>query len=431
MRFRDAASVLEANDVGSHTLPATGLYPHQWNWDSAFIALGWAPLDHDRAWLELETLVAAQSPDGMLAHIAYDDGARTYFPGPEWWGEHRGADGRRISAISQPAAAAICLRELWERAPDERARGLLAPLHRFHRFLIDVRGATTGGEPVVVHPWETGRDNAPEWDTALDRVPGVDSTFDRRDTQFVDAAERPTQEHYRRYLALCEACRDLGTQQAIAMGAPFRMLDPGTSAILAAACFDLAEVASALGEMAIADDSRALCDRLCSALDARRDSGGRLWALDLVAGGEEERTLGAGVALGLLQPGLADASVDGLAALVAHGDLSSSYGVRSLAPTDPRLEQRNYWRGPSWANVTWLCTLALRRHGRLDASELVLDRMRSAVDSAGFREYVDPDTGEGLGARGFAWTAALALWEHEGWNNAGADASTPPVDTQP
>jgi hypothetical protein len=39
-----AAAVLRANDVGGWTKPAPRLYPHQWSWDSAFIAIGLAHL---------------------------------------------------------------------------------------------------------------------------------------------------------------------------------------------------------------------------------------------------------------------------------------------------------------------------------------------------------------------------------------------------
>ena len=35
-----ARSVLDENWLGSSTLPSRTLYPHQWSWDSAFIAIG-------------------------------------------------------------------------------------------------------------------------------------------------------------------------------------------------------------------------------------------------------------------------------------------------------------------------------------------------------------------------------------------------------
>ena len=54
---RRAIDILRRNDRGHHTVPTAGLYPFQWNWDSAFVALGFAVFDRDRAWREIEILI--------------------------------------------------------------------------------------------------------------------------------------------------------------------------------------------------------------------------------------------------------------------------------------------------------------------------------------------------------------------------------------
>jgi len=41
--------ILKANDRGTHTVPATNLYPHQWLWDSCFASIGWSHIDTKRA----------------------------------------------------------------------------------------------------------------------------------------------------------------------------------------------------------------------------------------------------------------------------------------------------------------------------------------------------------------------------------------------
>jgi hypothetical protein len=120
-----AEQVLRANDSGRYTLPSRTTYPHQWNWDSSLIALGWAELDAGRAWTELETLAGARDAQGMIPHIAFRRGGLPrltgrYLPGPRWWGKRTSADGRRISGITQPPLAATCMRLVFERSPDER-----------------------------------------------------------------------------------------------------------------------------------------------------------------------------------------------------------------------------------------------------------------------------------------------------------------------
>src|SRR5829696_7285826 len=82
-----AVAVLRLNDLGAWTKPAPSLYPHQWSWDSAFVALGLAHVAPERGLRELETLFVAQWADGRVPHIVYDPtaAADAYFPGPGRW----------------------------------------------------------------------------------------------------------------------------------------------------------------------------------------------------------------------------------------------------------------------------------------------------------------------------------------------------------
>ena len=97
-----AQEILRANDRGGYTVPNGRVYPFQWNWDSAFVALGFATFDQDRAWRELETLFEAQWPDGFVPHIVFWKDDAGYFPGPAVWGTGRSP---LTSGITQPPVA--------------------------------------------------------------------------------------------------------------------------------------------------------------------------------------------------------------------------------------------------------------------------------------------------------------------------------------
>src|SRR3954470_14801497 len=71
-----AAKVLKTNDRQLWTVPAGDLYPHQWLWDSCFIAIGLRHLDIDRAKTELTSLLRGQWSNGMLPHIILSTGSR-------------------------------------------------------------------------------------------------------------------------------------------------------------------------------------------------------------------------------------------------------------------------------------------------------------------------------------------------------------------
>jgi hypothetical protein len=47
--IRKAKAVLEFNWTEEYTQPGPRLYPHQWSWDSAHIAMGYARYDQERA----------------------------------------------------------------------------------------------------------------------------------------------------------------------------------------------------------------------------------------------------------------------------------------------------------------------------------------------------------------------------------------------
>ena len=91
--WASAVEVLRENDLGGWTKPAPRLYPYQWSWDSAFIAIGLVHVDPSRAVRELETLFGAQWADGRVPHIVFNNNDETpkedYFPDPGWWASQK------------------------------------------------------------------------------------------------------------------------------------------------------------------------------------------------------------------------------------------------------------------------------------------------------------------------------------------------------
>ena len=66
---------------------------------------------------------------------------------------------------------------------------------------------------------------------------------------------------------------------------------------------------------------------------------------------------------------------------------------------NPRWDRFRTWRGPSWVNTAWLLTPAMRELGYERAADHIVDGLVRAALREGFREYYDPLTGQGLGAR--------------------------------
>jgi hypothetical protein len=72
-----------------------------------------------------------------------------------------------------------------------------------------------------------------------------------------------------------------------------------------------------------------------------------------------------------------------------------------------RIHQRRYWRGPTWVNTAWLCWLGLVRLGYEEQADQLAERVAGAVAGGRLREYYNPHTGAGMGARDFAWSSLV------------------------
>jgi mannosylglycerate hydrolase len=78
---QQAQMVLDFNWNGEYTQPGPHLYPHQWSWDSALIAIGYAHYHQDRAMQELSHLFESQWKNGLLPQIVFNPRFGEYFPG--------------------------------------------------------------------------------------------------------------------------------------------------------------------------------------------------------------------------------------------------------------------------------------------------------------------------------------------------------------
>ena len=411
----EALRILKENDRGGYTIPTSGLYPFQWNWDSCLAALGLRHLDEARAWQELETLLAHQWPDGMVPHIVFHVPDEGYFPGPDVWGAPLPSGTiTPTSGITQPPLLGYAMRRLYEEARDSRlaeakARALLPKAAAWHRWFYAARDPAGSGLVAIIHPWESGRDNSIDWVEALARVPtdGV-PPYRRRDTGHVDAAQRPTQAEYDRYIWLVRRFRALGwDNRKLHDASPFRVVDPGFNAILIRSDADLAALADALGELQIAEEARSRIAKAATAFEV-------LWSpirhqylcLDRVTG-----TLVDSPSAGGLLPlfaGLGGATRQrALADRIRDWRARTRFGVASHDPSDPRFEPKRYWRGPAWLIINAMLADGLARNGLADDAEAINADSLALLSAGGFAEYYDPLTGEGLGGRQFTWTAAM------------------------
>ncbi|MFC7343507.1 MGH1-like glycoside hydrolase domain-containing protein [Saccharopolyspora griseoalba] len=411
----EALRVLLGNWRGYNTVPAPDLYPHQWSWDSAFIAIGTRHLSPLRAQRELESLFGAQWDDGRVPHIVFDPATpdEGYFPGPSFWNSKSvtGPGVAATSGIVQPPVHALAAWEVFQSDPDTAQRRrflqrLYPKLVAWHEYLRCRRDLGGAGLVSIVHPWESGMDNSPAWDPALARVRPVSMRrYRRRDLDHADASQRPTDEDYGRYVRLVETYRDSGYADRPEVH-EFAVEDPLTNALLAASEEAMAGIADEVG--APAAPHLAELARLREAMVARLFSGGLFHPFDVRSGELTEVGSVAGL-VPLVVPDLPVAE-ELIATATGPRFRAGELGVvPSFDLTDERFDPARYWRGPAWFNIGWLIRRGLLTHGASKLAEVLRSGYLEVAERAGFREYADPHRATGLGAHRFAWTAALTL----------------------
>ncbi len=426
-----AAYVLRDNSVGTMTRAAPRLYPHQWSWDAAFVAMGLAAVDVPRACAELDTLLKGQWRTGMVPSIVFDPEHLGYFPGAERWACRQVTeDAPRdpgTTGICQPPVHALAVSRIAEvaRRTGEQASAAVDAwlpqvyprLLAWHRYLAARRDPEATGLLAIYHGWESGMDNSPRWDAAYARVVvGPDlPPYVRGDLRHVsDTSERPSQQEYDRYLWIVEELKRARYDDAtIRQTGSFLVTDVFMSAIFAAANDALALLAEQVQADEVAE-LRGYAERFRAGVLGAVDPGLGLAVDTDLRSGERVlvRTL-AGFAP-LICGGLDPAAQRGMVALLDSAEWAGHPGLRwavvpSTSPASADFRPRTYWRGPTWPVMNWLFVQSLQQRGEPAAADRLRRAALEQLAEGSLGEYYEPFTGEWLGSADQSWTAAAAL----------------------
>ena len=412
---RRAREILVGNDRGGYTVPNGRVYPFQWNWDSAFVALGFSSFDENRAWQEIETLFQAQWDDGFVPHIVFWRDDAGYFPGPAVW-----ATGRTppTSGITQPPVAATVVRELWTRASDAQCIAAAsaavvrqaAPMASLVRARArSARQGMLSSRCIHGRPAATTRRNGMRLRArSMSRGSASISAAIRR---ISTRACGPPRLEYDRYLALVQFGRATGwDQERIARTNPFRVADVGMTMILLRANRDLLALAQELGRTDAAKELEGYIARTEAGIDYLWDEALQCYCSRDVITGKSSGFVTNGSFLsfyGGVRNELRERKM--LAHLERIAD-RVKYLVPSLDPEDRGFDSIRYWRGPVWAVMNYMIATGLADAGHKSWAERIRSDSRALIEGAGFYESFCPVTGRGTGGGDFSWTAAM--WLH-------------------
>jgi hypothetical protein len=396
------ASWIEGDRAGvpyAYSRPSPSHYYWQWYWDSAFHAIVWRRFAPERSRLELTSLLNGGREDGFIGHTIFWD--RPVDLRRRWTYNIASRDAPSTATIQPPLLAWA-----WRIAvgdPKDEPR-----IAAHHRWLTENRDLDGDGLLWIVQPDESGLDSSPKFDAVWGRRAHARLGF-------VALIQRNRR-------------REWDAQRIVRDGGPLL-------------CEVVVNVLWGLSRMAMGEPSitPALIDRFWDEdrglfLDVARGDIARVGETDPVAGDHRVRTSTWSALAPLALPDLPEKI--GRRLVEEHLLDPRKYWTPVPAPSvsiaEPSFEPsdwqnwmvRRYWRGPTWINSAWLIWLGLKRLGYDEQATRMEDALCETYAREGSREFYEPFTGEGLGAREFGWSALIA--ELAEWDPAAAGSHLEP-----
>ena len=376
----------------SFVCPSLTGYPFQWFWDSCFHALALIHLDPDQAKAELRTLMSGALPNGFMPHIIFWEMEKQ----PDFLSRNIvGMTDPHYSATIQPPIIAYAVARVYRATGDEQFKEEALPiLTRFYRWLREARDPDDDGLIAVIQPEEAGTDCSPKYDEIL----GLEELSNRG---FITALRKV----YKAYEPL------RGDDHAILAADLFHVEDVLVNSIYA---FSLRALARLWGEGPEADEFNREADRTLDALVTKcwDEEAGAFFDLS----GVDEKPLKTVTISSLMPLILNDLPRHMVETLVERWvrrpeHFWTPYPLPSVPASDPKFMPGNpggfIWRGPSWINTNYFLSHSLRGHGYPELSEPLVEKSKECIAKSGFREYYNPYTAEGLGARDFGWSTLI------------------------
>jgi mannosylglycerate hydrolase MGH1-like protein len=354
----------------AYTQPSPTRYPWQWYWDSCFAAIVWRRFDPARARAELESLLAAQRPDGFVGHTIFWDRPLSL---PRLLFYNVASRSSFQTATIQPPLLAWA----WQLAVgDPAAEPRIGAQVDWLAANRDLEG---DGLLWILQPDESGLDASPKFEPVWGRRSNGRIGFPllvRRNRKLGFDARRVREQGHP---VLCETL--VNTLWSLSL--------------------------QALGRRSA---TPAMVERLW-------DEGRGLFVDEAQPGSIRPTPLTWASLAPLALPDLPQRIGRRLIEehLLDEREFLTPVAPPSVAVCEPGYEPgggggpiRRYWRGPTWVNSAWLVWLGMRRLGYEAEAQRLAAGLIAAVEREGLREYYDPRTGRGLGAEDFAWSALVA-----------------------
>ena len=376
----------------SFVVPSLTGYPFQWFWDSCFHAIALIYIDLNQAKAELDTLMSAALTNGFIPHIIFwESEKRDYFLSRNLVATIN----PNFSSTIQPPILAYAVERVYHATGDEAfLQRSLPVLVKYYRWLKENRDPDDDGLLAIIQPEEAGTDCSPKYDEIL-------GLTDLSNKGFIEALNKI----YSSY----ELIRS--DETGMLNADVFHVEDVLVNSIYALGLQSLARLlGNSIESLEFRDDASKTMESLVN----------KCWDVDSEAfldlNGLQEipnRTVTISSLMPIILPDLSPDIVKRLVEkwIISEDHFWLPYPLPSVPASNSKFIPGDphgfIWRGPSWINTNWFITKGLKLHGYQELADDISAKSLACIQKSGFREYYNPYTGEGLGAKNFGWSTLI------------------------
>ncbi|MBK6264057.1 trehalase-like protein [Marivirga sp. S37H4] len=383
-----------------YTKPAPERYPFQFFWDTCYHVFILSALgEHDMAREHLISLFAMQEDDGFVGHMIYWNRLKPgrmadFFQSkPQISNLYKS----HMSALIQPPLVAQAVAKIYENSGDKDFLAEMLPkLKKYYLWLAKNRDFDGDGLLTIISPFESGIDWKPTYDVALG-FPEKKADW-RLFLKVVWIDFRNFLNNY--------------NLEKINKKALFRVKDVGFNTIYAQnlqALSRLCHVTNDDDDAYYSSLGDKVTESILKIMYDEKDA-----AFYDVYGKKNTK-------IKILTPTVFyPVVIDGIPHSVAkkvmeahffnEEEFDTSFPLPSVAKNHPSFnpeESLYIWRGPTWIAHNWFMHQFLMESGYKEESKKMIDSILKLIAKSGFREYYNPFTGEGYGAKDFTWAGLV------------------------
>ena len=376
----------------SFVVPSLTGYPFQWFWDSCFHAIALIHIDLNQAKAELDTLMSAALTNGFIPHIIFwESEKRDYFLSRNLVATIN----PNFSSTIQPPILAYAVERVYHATGDEAfLQRSLPVLVKYYRWLKENRDPDDDGLLAIIQPEEAGTDCSPKYDEIL-------GLTDLSNKGFIEALNKI----YSSY----ELIRS--DETGMLNADVFHVEDVLVNSIYALGLQSLARLlGNSIESLEFRDDASKTMESLVN----------KCWDVDTEAFLDlnvlqeiPNRTVTISSLMPIILPDLSPDIVKRLVEkwIISEDHFWLPYPLPSVPASNSKFIPGDphgfIWRGPSWINTNWFITKGLKLHGYQELADDISAKSLACIQKSGFREYYNPYTGEGLGAKNFGWSTLI------------------------